>query len=58
LVASLDRPGGNVTGFSYFVTKLGPERLEWLRQFVPHATTIAVLVKSDQLCTSRLGGLV
>jgi putative ABC transport system substrate-binding protein len=44
LVASLDRPGGNVTGVSYFVTKLGPERLEWLRQFVPHATTIAVLV--------------
>jgi putative tryptophan/tyrosine transport system substrate-binding protein len=43
VVASLNRPGGNATGVSYFVPKLGPMRLEWLREFVPHAAAIAVL---------------
>lgn len=44
LVASLNRPGGNVTGVVFLGTSLGAKRLELLRQVAPKATTIAVLV--------------
>jgi putative ABC transport system substrate-binding protein len=44
LVASLNRPGGNVTGVSFISGVLGPKRLELLRQLVPRAKTIAMLV--------------
>jgi putative ABC transport system substrate-binding protein len=44
LVTSLNRPGGNVTGVVFFSETLGTKRLELLRQLVPKATTIAVLV--------------
>ncbi|MGA8952291.1 MAG: ABC transporter substrate-binding protein, partial [Xanthobacteraceae bacterium] len=44
LVASLNRPNGNVTGVTFLVGQLGAKRLELLRQLVPKATTIGVLV--------------
>jgi putative ABC transport system substrate-binding protein len=44
LVSSLNRPGGNVTGVSFLAERLGAKRLELLRQLVPTATNIAVLV--------------
>jgi putative ABC transport system substrate-binding protein len=47
LVASLNRPGGNVTGVNFFVAVLGPKRLDLLRQLVPQATTIAMLVNPN-----------
>src|SRR6516225_4726189 len=47
LVASLSRPGGNVTGVIFLAGILGTKRLELLRQVVPAATTIAVLVNPD-----------
>jgi putative ABC transport system substrate-binding protein len=44
LVASMNSPGGNATGVSFFTSTLGPKRLELLRELVPQATTIAFLV--------------
>jgi putative tryptophan/tyrosine transport system substrate-binding protein len=43
-VASLSRPGGNVTGVSLVTSALGAKRLELLRDLVPAATRIALLV--------------
>jgi len=47
LVASLNRPGGNITGVSFLSGLLGAKRLELLRQLVPKATTIGVLVNPN-----------
>ena len=47
LVASLNRPGGNVTGVVFIQGVLGAKRLELLREIVPKATTIAVLVNPN-----------
>src|SRR5712664_4131209 len=44
LVASLARPGGNVTGFSNITTELMPKRFELLSELVPQAGVIALLV--------------
>ncbi len=44
IVSSLNRPGGNVTGVVFFNAVLGAKRVELLRQLVPGATTIAMLV--------------
>ena len=43
LVASLNRPGGNVTGVTTLNVGLGPKWLELLHQILPAATNIAVL---------------
>ncbi len=44
LVTRLNEPGGNVTGVVFITGSLGAKRLELLHQFVPAATTIAVLI--------------
>ena len=47
LVASLNRPGGNITGVTSLNRELGRKRLEVLHELLPSATVLAVLVKSD-----------
>ena len=44
LVASLNRPGGNMTGFGSLTVELGPKKLELLHEMIPSATRIAMLV--------------
>ena len=44
LVPSLNRPGGNVTGLTFFNNSLGPKRLEIMHELAPTATVLAMLV--------------
>ena len=44
LVASFARPGGNLTGFTFFLVELVPKRLELLLELVPEARVIALLL--------------
>jgi ABC-type uncharacterized transport system substrate-binding protein len=44
LVASLNRPGGNLTGVAYLNAEVAPKRLELLHELIPTAKSIALLV--------------
>jgi putative tryptophan/tyrosine transport system substrate-binding protein len=47
LVDGFNRPGGNLTGVFVLVSMLGPKRLELLRELLPSASTIALLVNAS-----------
>jgi putative ABC transport system substrate-binding protein len=51
LVASLNHPGGNVTGVVSFLDQLAAKRLGLLRDVVPNAHTIALLVNPNEITT-------
>src|SRR5262245_40330117 len=53
LVESLARPGGNLTGINLFSGELTAERLEFLREMVPGAARIAVLVNPANATTTE-----
>jgi putative ABC transport system substrate-binding protein len=62
LVTSLNRPGGNLTGVTNLNVEVGPKRLELLRELLPSATLIAVLVNptsaaiGEQFCSRARAG--
>jgi ABC-type uncharacterized transport system substrate-binding protein len=47
LVASLNRPGGNITGATFFTAALEPKRLGLLRELIPQADLVAVLLNPN-----------
>ena len=49
LVASITRPGGNVTGITPTTSLLGPKRLQLLHEMVPSASVVALLVNPNFL---------
>jgi len=54
LVASLSRPGGNLTGVSFLFVELHPKRLELITELVPQARIIALLVNPKSPQTERV----
>ncbi len=53
LVASLARPGGNLTGVSILVVELMPKRFELLSELVPQVSVMALLVNPNRLTAQR-----
>jgi putative tryptophan/tyrosine transport system substrate-binding protein len=54
LIASLARPGGNLTGVSFLLVELMPKRLELLSELVPRAGVIALLVNPNNSNAERI----
>ena len=55
LVASLARPGGNATGINFFTAEVVAKRLGLLRDLLPAAARVAVLVNPTNATTASSG---
>jgi putative tryptophan/tyrosine transport system substrate-binding protein len=53
IVASLSRPGGNITGDTFYVTELVPKRLELLKDAIPRVRRVAILSNPDNPATTQ-----
>jgi putative tryptophan/tyrosine transport system substrate-binding protein len=53
LVASLNRPGGNVTGITGLNVELAPKKLELLRELLPAATVLALLTNPTNIVAAK-----
>ncbi len=53
IVASLARPGGNITGDTFYVTELVAKRLELLKDAIPRVRRVAVLANPDNAATAQ-----
>ena len=54
LVANFARPGGNATGINFFVSEAVPKRLGLLRDLVPGAKRVAVIINPSNVATAEL----
>ncbi|MGC1997031.1 MAG: ABC transporter substrate-binding protein, partial [Pseudolabrys sp.] len=52
LVSSLNRPGGNVTGVTFFINSLGAKRFELIRELIPGATVVGFLINPQNPTTT------
>jgi putative tryptophan/tyrosine transport system substrate-binding protein len=57
LVASLSRPGGNLTGMSMFTAEIAAKNVELLKKMVPTATIVAYLINPTNPAAKNLFGL-
>jgi putative ABC transport system substrate-binding protein len=51
VVASVARPGGNITGQSFFNPELRAKRIELLKEVMPHLSQVAVILNADNPAT-------
>src|SRR5262247_1287870 len=54
LVANIARPGGNATGINFFVSEAVPKRLGLLRDLVPGAKRVAVIINPSNVATAEV----
>jgi putative ABC transport system substrate-binding protein len=55
IVVSLARPGGNITGLSFFSPQVGAKRIELVKELMPQLTRVAVLLNASNPINGAVG---